>query len=147
MKRTRVYLSGGMSKFGKENYDESNNWRVDITRDLVDGSMTEIECFNPNHHFSFKDFDIDKWSEREIMNYDIKQLLQCDVVIYNANDPYSLGSMAELAIAYTNNIPIYILNKKKHDLHPWIKNMAEHIFEYENELIDYILNHYSRVCM
>ena len=133
----RIYLSGGMMKFGKENFIESDQWRRDICNKL-----TGIKCFNPNDHFSFIDDDIDKWSDREIMNYDIRQLLQCDLVIYNANDPKSLGSMAELAIAYTNSIPIYILNMKKHDLHPWIENMAEHIFDEEEELIRYIENHY-----
>ena len=51
--RFRIYLSGGMQNFGKENFDESNNWRVEaenIFNELngYSDNNINITCFNPN---------------------------------------------------------------------------------------------------
>ena len=36
MKNFTIYLAGGMGKFGKENFDEGNKWRVLCKREFED---------------------------------------------------------------------------------------------------------------
>lgn len=67
-----------------------------------------------------------------------------DLVIINFNDMYSLGSMAELAIAYERKIPIVGLDINKQDLHPWEVEMCNRIFNDIHEMLDYVEDFYLR---
>lgn len=135
-----IYLSGGMTKFGKNNFSESNDWRVEIKNDLEEFSY-KIHCFNPNEHFSFLD-NLEDYSDREIMNFDIASLHKSDLVIVNFNDPNSIGTACELGIAYSNHIPVLGINENKSELHPWLSNICEHIFSNSSDLLYYVKYHY-----
>ena len=130
-----IYLSSGMSKFGKERLEEGDKWRKDIVEKIMAFYEGEIDFFNPNKYFSFADENV---SEKEAMDYDLYRLHRSDLLIYNATDPNSMGSIAEIAIAYERNIPILVLNEKNENLHPWIVNMAYKSFNDMDALVDYI---------
>ena len=144
MRDILVYLSGGMQKFGKENFDESNNWRLYCT-----GALEFYECnhkvnvCNPNDLFNFKD-EPQYTSEREVMNLDLHKLRQSDLVIVNFNDKWSLGTMSEVAIAYDRRIPVIGLNENNQELHSWQVCMCERIFNDIDEMLDYIQDFYLR---
>lgn len=145
-----IYLSGGMQKFGKEEYDKSNRWRKYCKQVLecVESGSTVIKVCNPNDYFNFVD-ETQYRSDREVMNLDLYKLKHSDLVIINFNDVYSLGSMAEIAIAFDRGIPIIGFNedgKSLHPrvLHPWQKCMCERIFTDMHEMIDYIEDIYLR---
>ena len=54
--RKRIwYLSGGMTKFGVYQFDESNNWRVDIKDQIRSLSDGYIVGFSPNEHWNMRD--------------------------------------------------------------------------------------------
>ena len=78
------------------------------------------------------------------MEFDLHRLRTSDLVIINFNDMYSLGSMAELAIAYERKIPIVGLDINKQDLHPWEVEMCNRIFHDIDEMLDYVEDFYLR---
>lgn len=140
-----IYLSGGMMKFGSNNFDEGNKWREYCKLALESYECDyKIKIFNPNHYFSFKKDAPEYVSETEVMRFDLHNLRKSDLVIVNYNDKWSLGTMSEVAIAYEKNIPIIALNENNQPLHPWQKCMPERIFNNIDEMIDYIEDFYLR---
>lgn len=138
-----IYLCGGMSKFGKEHFEESNQWR-----EYCKNSLEKCECaynvkvINPNDYFSFIENPHTYQTQREIMEFDLNKVRNSDLIIINFNDVYSLGSMSEIAIAYERKIPIVGINLKNQDLHPWQIEMTNRIFNNINEMLDYIKDKY-----
>lgn len=139
-----IYLCGGMGKFGKENFDESNRWRR-----YCKDALETCECnyrvtgVNPNDYFNF--FDKPKYqTEDEVMRLDLHKLRNSNLVIANFNDMYSLGSMTEIAIAYDRGIPVIGLNESGQKLHPWQVCMCERIFDNIDKMLDYIEDFYLK---
>lgn len=137
------YLCGGMGSFGKERFDESNEWRVDIKNQIEEISNEKVKCCNPNDHFNFLD-DSTYNTEREVMNYDLHKVRNSHLVIVNFNDPSSIGSACEMAIAFERKIPIIGLceNGEEDILHPWLKQFCERIFTDREDLIYYLIQNY-----
>lgn len=143
MEKYRIYLAGGMGKFGKEQFDEGNKWRVLCKQEFEDcDSQYYIYVDNPNDYFNFIEEPRRYKSQREIMEFDLTKVRNADLVIINFNDMYSLGSMAELAIAYEKRIPVIGLDIDSQELHPWQIEMCNRIFNNIGELIDYVEDFY-----
>ena len=143
MKDFTIYLAGGMGKFGKENFDEGNKWRVLCKREFEDyDSQYYVYVDNPNDYFNFIEERRRYQSQREIMEFDLNKVRNADLVIINFNDMYSLGSMAELAIAYEKRIPVIGLDVDNKELHPWQIEMCNRIFNNIGELVDYVEDFY-----
>jgi len=139
MKDMKIYLAGGMSKFGSENFKEAQQWRLHCKRELEDYEFLTI--VNPNDYYNFIQPPVHK-SEREVMEYDLHHVRNSDLLIINFNDVYSLGSMAELAIAYERKIPIIGLNADSQKLHSWQVCMCNRIFDNLFEMIEYVKDFY-----
>lgn len=132
-----------MGKFGKERFNEVNEWRVDIKNRIEEISEGRVRCCNPNDHFNFLNNN-DYKTQREVMNYDLFRVRNSNFVIVNFNDPESIGSACEMAIAFEHRIPIVGLcdTDKEDNLHPWLKEFCERIFNDKEELIFYLVQHY-----
>lgn len=143
-KKRLWYLSGGMTKFGKDNFHESENWRRDLKEQIERISESDIKCFNPNCHWNMLT-NPDEFTDREAMNLDIHKLRNSELVIYANNDPFSRGSMIELGIAYERRIPIIVLNETDEEIHSWINNLAERIFTNRDDLVGYLIDHYMQI--
>lgn len=142
MRDYNIYLSGGMQKFGKDNFDEGNNWRKYCKTALETCECEyKVRVCNPNDLFNFKDEPQYK-TEREVMNLDLHKLRQSDLVIVSFNDKWSLGTMSEIAIAYDRRIPVIGLNTNNAELHSWQVCMCERIFNDIDEMLDYIQDFY-----
>ena len=140
--RKRIwYLSGGMTRFGVNQFDESNNWRVEISRRIEDLSNGSVICFNPNLHWNLTT-DPNEFTDREAMNLDIYKLRNSELVIYSNNDPLSRGSMIELGIAWERRIPIISFDEWENEIHPWLKSMSERIFNNRIQMLEYLNDHY-----
>lgn len=137
-----IYLAGGMGKFGKERFDEGNEWRVDIKNQIEEISCGKVRCCNPNDHFNF--LKITYKSLREPMEYDLHRVRNANLIIVNFNAPNSIGTASELAIAYDRKIPILGLceNGEESKLHPWLKEFCNRIFDDREDLILYVIQHY-----
>ena len=141
MKRYNIYLIGGMTKFGADNFTEGNTWRAYLKSALENcGSSYDVHVVNPNDYYNFLNKTYD--SEREVMEFDLHRIRNSDLCICNFNDVYSLGSMAELAIAYDRRIPVIGLCENNEELHPWQEEMIARKFDNCEALALYIIEYY-----
>lgn len=142
MKRFDIYLIGGMTKFGSDKFSESNSWRAYLKSALENcHSFYKVHVINPNDYYNFLNkttYD----SEREVMEFDLYKVRNSDLCICNFNDPTSLGSMSELAIAYDRRIPVIGLCENNETLHPWQEEMITKKFDNMEALALYIINYY-----
>ena len=142
METCRIYLSGGM---GSLNLEEQSKWRKQVINAILFGDYhweKKPIFFNPVDYYNFT--DVRYKSEREVVEFDLNALRHSDLVIVNFNDPKSLGTCAELAIAYEMRIPIIGINKDKVELHPWLveftTRMCDDIREAVSHVVDFYLN-------
>ncbi len=143
MKNIQIYLAGGMGKFGKDNFDEGNRWRV-YCKDTLQNyeSDYKVNIINPNSFFNFIEEPPRYDNQREVMEFDLNKVRHSDLIICNFNDMYSLGTMAELTIAYENRIPVIGLDIDKQILHPWQIEFCTRIFNDMDEMLDYVEDFY-----
>lgn len=138
-----AYLAGGMVKFGKENFEEGNNWRLYCKKILENCECGfDVRVCNPQDFFNFVDIPPQYKTDAEVMRLDLHKLRNSDIVIVNFNDMYSLGTQSEIAIAYDRNIPVIGLNESNQALHSWQICMCERIFNDINELLEYVKEFY-----
>lgn len=147
MRTVTIYLSGGMAKFGKENFEEGNKWRVYCENTLNNyvhcfNGGYKVEIINPNNYYNFLDEPAKYISAREAMDFDLNKLRNSDLVICNFNDPVSLGTMSEIAIAYERRIPVIGLNANNEVLHDWQTEICSRIFTDIDEMLDYVEDFY-----
>lgn len=142
METVKIYLSGGM---GNLSFEEQYKWRKQIIDAVKFGDYhceKKANFFNPVDYYNFT--EVRYRSEREVMEFDLNALRHSDLVIVNFNDPKSLGTCAELAIAYEMKIPIIGINKNKTELHPWLTEfttrMCDDIREAVEHVVDFYLN-------
>ena len=147
MKEYQIYLCGGMGKFGKDEFDKGNSWRVYCEKELRDFTKNwrtncTVKVHNPNDYYNFLQNPPLYDNQREVMEFDLNLVRHSDLIIINFNDMYSLGSMAEIAIAYEKRIPIIGLNIDRQVLHPWQECMCNRIFYDIDEMLDYVKDFY-----
>ena len=147
MNEYKIYLCGGMGKFGKDEFDKGNAWRVyceKTLKDFMKNGCTDykVKVHNPNYYYNFLQEPPIYDNPREVMEFDLNLVRRSDLIIINFNDMYSLGSMAELAIAYERRIPIIGLNVDKQNLHPWQVEMCSKIFNDIDKMLDYVEDFY-----
>ena len=144
MKDFQIYLAGGMGKFGKDKFFESDNWRkyCKITLENYDTDRYKVHVINPNDYFNFADETPRYASQREVIEFDLNKVRHSDLVIINFNDMYSLGSMGELAIAYDRRIPVIGVDTNEQNLHPWQIEMCQRVFNSLDLLLDYVEDYY-----
>jgi hypothetical protein len=137
-----IYLIGGMMKFA-DDFSESNRWRKYLKERLENCDCRyNVHVFNPNDYYSFIQKKND--SEREVMEFDLNKVRNSKLCICNFNDVYSLGSMAELAIAYDRRIPVIGLCLNNENLHPWQEEMITKKFTDIEELALYVIDYYLK---
>ena len=140
-----AYLAGGMGKFGKENFDEGNRWRIYCKQTLENCECDfKVRVCNPQDFFNFRDEPPQYKSNAEVMRLDLHKLRNSDIVIVNFNDKWSLGTQSEIAIAYDRGIPVIGLNESSQELHQWQEEICERIFNDLDEMLDYIQDFYLR---
>lgn len=143
MKEYTIYTAGGMGKFEKENFHLSNSWRQ-YCKNLLEQYDCDykVKVINPNSYFNFVD-DIPKYkNNKEVMKFDLYKVRTSDLIIVNFNDMYSLGTMAEISIAYEKRIPIIGLDIENQALHPWQIEMCNRIFADIDDMLFYIKDYY-----
>ena len=144
MQDFQIYLAGGMGKFGKDRFFESNNWRkyCKNTLENYDTNRYKVHVINPNDYFNFADETPRYASQKEVMELDLNRVRRSDLVIINFNDMYSLGSMSELAIAYDRRIPVIGVDTSEQNLHQWQIEMCQRIFNSLDLMLDYVEDYY-----
>lgn len=130
----QIYLAGGMSGM---DFHDSNAWRQQIQNYF---RYDSVQVINPNDYFNFQHKDYE--SEKEVRNFDLNMLRNSNLVMVNFNKPDSIGTAQELAIAHELHIPVLGLNDNRSEIHPWLKECCDRIFDSMNELIEYVNFYY-----
>ena len=139
MEKVKIYLSGGM---GSLSLEEQSKWRHQV----MDAIKFNYECekkvdfFNPVNYYNFE--EVRYKTHKEVMNFDLNALRNSDLVIVNFNDPSSLGTCAELAIAYDMKKPIIGINKDGKELHPWLECFCDRMCGSIKEAVEYVVAFY-----
>lgn len=140
IKDLTIYFCGGFTNL---TFDEYNSWRVKL-KTILEDANPKIHCINPGDYFSLE--DVKRGGEEvqvRAMKFDLHTVRHSGLLICNFNAPKSLGTMAEMAIAYDRRIPIVGLNTDHKEIHPWSKNMCEIIFDNMEDLVLYVLKYYT----
>lgn len=73
-----------MGYFGKERFNEGNDWRVHIKSELESAdSIYKVICDNPNDYYNFLNKEYK--SELEIQKFDLDKVRQANLIIVNLN--------------------------------------------------------------
>lgn len=121
----KIYTSGKMSGLSKK---ESMVWRNEIEKSI--NLYKAYDCFAPKfiHPPMFFNYEEENHkSQREIFEWEISAVINCDIVILNLDGvKESIGTHMELgAIASANrlgkDIKVVAVGKIPDDLHPWIE--------------------------
>lgn len=141
METVKIYLCGGMSAL---DIKEQKKWR----KQIMDAVKYNHDCskkpifFDPTQYYGFE--ETRHLTEREVLEFDLNALRNSDLVIVNFNDPNSIGTCSELAIAYENRIPVVGINKDNKELHPWqsefVTRMCKDIREAVEYTVEFFLN-------
>jgi nucleoside 2-deoxyribosyltransferase len=130
---------------GSLDLEEQSKWRKQVINAILFGDYhweKKPIFFNPVDYYNFT--DVKYKSDREVVEFDLNALRHSDLVIVNFNDPKSLGTCAELAIAYEMRIPIIGINKGNVELHPWLveftTRMCDDIREAVSHVVEFYLN-------
>lgn len=139
----QIYLAGGMQDLS---FEEQNDWRERVCQSIItrhrmlNPRIKEVNVINPVDYYNFQDALYD--TEKEVMRFDTNFVRNSDLVVVNANDPKSIGTSMEIAIAYEHHIPVLILNTENKSLHSWWVEMSDKIFDDEEKLCTYIADFY-----
>ena len=133
-----IYLGGGMMNLSQE---EQEQWRNDFTKRIESAETTykPIVC-NPCTYFSY--INPSHQSEKQIARFDLHKVRNTDVLVMNFNDFRSLGSMAELAIAYDRLLPVVGINEDNIELHGWQIEFCDVIFDSVEKAADYVIEYH-----
>lgn len=144
MEDFRIYLCGGMSKFGAENFELGDKWRRYCKKTLEECEANyNVRVTNPNDFYNLKS-DETYDSHLEVLEFDLNRVRKSDLIICNFNDPSSLGTMAELAIAYEHRIPVVGLLEDECELHPWQVEFCNKLFDNIDYMLDYVEDYYLK---
>jgi len=135
-----------MTAFGKDRYNEGNQWREEVKKNLfriadLYGAIKKPVTVNPNDHFNFLD-NTTYISNREIKEFDLHKATHSDLIIVNFLVNDSIGTSKEIAICHDKGIPVIGLNEQKLELHPWDIDDCNRIFEDMDEMLEYVVKHY-----
>ena len=141
MKEYKIYTCGKMSGIS---FSQQMQWRQIIeafVKDYYDGN-DRVKFIHPPLYFNY-DYMQHK-SEREILDWEMKQLHDCDIVIVDLNQIDStIGSHMELgAVQGINRFGdryIYVIGVgNEENLHPWIKETCMRIEDNFSDAAKYI---------
>lgn len=140
MNNVKIYLSGGM---GSLSFEEQSKWRRQISDAIMFGDYDYSKkpiFFNPVDFYNL--VEPTHKSEREVVEFDLNALRHSDLVIVNFNDPKSIGTACELAIAYEMKIPVIGINKSGDSLHPWLEVFTNRMCGNLREAVEYVIEYY-----
>lgn len=144
MKEYKIYTCGKMSGI---TFNQQMQWRLlleSFVKNKYDGD-DRIKFIHPPVYFNYE-YAHHK-SEREILDWEMKQLHDCDIVVVNLNRIDSTtGSHMELgAVQGINRFGdkyIYVIGiGKDDDLHPWIKETCMRIESNYSDAAQYIVEY------
>jgi nucleoside 2-deoxyribosyltransferase len=99
-----------------------------------------VDIISPPDYFTFEEQNYK--SDLEVMKYYLRHTKSSDLIIVNFNDPKSVGTAQEIAVAYDRNIPIVGMNFTDEKLNPWLTCSCDRIFDNYSDLVNYVFKFY-----
>ena len=140
MESVKIYLSGGMMALS---FEEQSKWRSQIIDAIKYGGY---DCerraifFNPMNYYNFEEER--HRSEREVMEFELNSIRKSDLVIVNFNDPKSIGTAIELAIAKECRIPVIGFGVNGKEIHPWLLECCTRVCDNLRETVEHTVTFY-----
>lgn len=135
MKEFKIYTCGRMSGLS---YEEQMKWRNLIQEAVELRTDRKITFIHPPLYYGYH-VNLHK-SEREVKEWELKQICECDVVVVNLDGiMQSVGSHIELGaicganIVGNKQIMVVGFGKSQELIHPWIELG---MIRYEEDIID-----------
>lgn len=139
MRKFKTYLAGRMSGLSLE---QMNSWREEATQLLKDKSNNMIHTENPCHFYNFER-DPSTYTEKEVKEFDLHLVKNCDLVLVNLNFADSIGTAIELHMAHDVwNVPVIAVRNKGNKSHPWIDLSVTKFCETLEDAVDHIIEFY-----
>lgn len=121
-------------------HEEYAGWRNKIA-DSFRYSASVPDIFDPSKKYNYE--NIAHKTEKEIMRYELRQVLSSDLVILKLDGANtSVGTMFEVAYAFNNNIPIIGLAESGETYHPWLEEACDRIETSYEDIVEYISEYY-----
>lgn len=143
MKEFKIYTCGRM---GGIPYEEQIHWRNEIEKAISLRTDKKVTFVHPPLYYAYGE-EYHK-SEREVMDWELMQVCNCDIVIFNLDGIMpSIGSHMELGAAYGarlafgKNISIIGIGKIDENIHPWIGACQFRNEETIEDAADYIVKY------
>ena len=144
--KLKVYLAGAMSGKTKE---EMDSWRLAAYKELVRFAEGRLNVIDPSFYYNTSmDSDVWDYKDKEYIRWELRNVKNCNLLIARVEDGFSsLGTMAEITTAYNHDIPIilYVDNKHNQEIHPFISEMCDKVFDDLSELGLYVADYYVSV--
>lgn len=124
-------------------YEQYSAWRTIAEQYFDNVTMfndAKVNVINPIKYYNFEEVKYD--TELEVMKFDLRHVKTSDLILVNFVNHCSIGTVAELAIAYDKDIPIIGVYNKNYKFHPWEKNFCDKLFSELSPALDYIRDFY-----
>lgn len=134
-----VYLAGKCR--GLE--DEGTSWRNEIAvklQTVAEWINSDIQVIDPTKYFSYSENK--HKSNKQVKEFFLDKISQCDLVIVNLDDSdSSVGTAQECQFAVDNRIPIVGFGTK--NMYEWIAEVdCQVVFDSMHEVVDYVRDYY-----
>lgn len=142
MKDFKIYLAGGVSNLNKNEQTVWRNTLIDMiyNRSKAIDIKYNLDIISPPDYYTFEEQNYN--SDLEAMKYYLRHTKSSDLIIVNFNDPKSIGTAQEIAVAYDHGIPIVGMNLTNEILNPWLTCSCDRIFDNYNDLVNYVFKFY-----
>lgn len=143
MREYRIYTAGKMAGLP---YEKQMAWRKEIERAICDRTNKRTVFIHPPEFYSYDRTDFQ--SEKEVKDWELSQIMDCDVVVTNLDGiNTSVGTHFELSavdsINSISNKHIFIIGvgNSKDTLHPWIELSLHRKEASIDDAADYIVKY------
>jgi len=139
MNKFKIYLAGKMNGL---TFEQMNTWREEVTK-LFDRYFNSIYTINPCHYYNFN-LDPETYTEKEVKEFDLHMVRNCDLVLVNLDYPDSIGTAIECHEAHDNwHIPVVAFGGENAFVHPWLDLSITKRCKTLEEAVEYIIEFYA----
>ena len=139
----KIYTCGKMSGLS---YDEQMRWRLNIQNLIQERTSKSVTFIHPPLYFNY--FDNNHKSEREILEWEMAQICDCNIVLVDLTTiDDTIGSHMELGACNAINMfggrHIFVvgIGKSQKPLHPWIEETCIRIEEYAEAAAEFVCDY------
>lgn len=139
MRKFKCYMAGRMQNLS---FEDMNSWREKATLLLKEKSDNMVHTENPCHFYNFKR-DPNTYTEKEVKEFDLHLVKNCDIMLVNLDFADSIGTAIELHMAHDVwGIPVIAFREEHNKSHPWIDLSVTKFCKTLEEAIDHIMEFY-----